>query len=65
MGWQKDEERNELCFDISANPFFCLWILVPALPSWDQGFCEKKGKGGIALSKIHRLTPSYDPFDTS
>ncbi len=24
MGWQKDEERNELCFDISANECFCL-----------------------------------------
>ena len=24
MSWQKDEERNELCFDISANECFCL-----------------------------------------
>jgi len=31
MGWQKDEERNELCFDISANECFCL-KMVPALP---------------------------------
>jgi len=24
MGWQKDEEQNEHCFDISANECFCL-----------------------------------------
>jgi len=24
MGWQKDEERNELCFDIYADECFCL-----------------------------------------
>ena len=36
MGWQKDDERNEPCSDISANECFCL-KMVPALPGWVLG----------------------------
>ena len=49
MGWQKDEERNELCFDISANECFCL----KRVPNVVSGrLCRV---GGVEILKIFSL----------